>query len=172
MRFLALFFLGWPLASQQPSQDTPWHLVDSQCRSEWSAVVRDSDMLDVLGKCEGTETRVLRLAVTNKAALDTGRLRTFSLGFCGEILDTQAPVGWKAFVLRKAASFGSPAEVQWDVTERVQVNGLAAGVQTTGFAVTLRPGWRRAIAYSGTWENSGGSISGSPHDCGELPRGR
>jgi hypothetical protein len=170
MRVLAACFLiSWPLSVQQPSQDTPWHLLDSQCWSEWSAVVRDSDILDVVGNCEGTETRVQRLAITNKAGLDAGRLQTFSLGFCGEILSAEAQVGWTASVVRKVASFGSPADVQWDVTDRV--NGLEFGRRTTGFSVTLRPGGRRAIAYSATLENSGGR-TGSPHGCGELPRGR
>jgi hypothetical protein len=98
--------------------------------------VRDGDIL-MSGNCEGAETRVLRLAVTNKAGLDAGRLQTFSLGLCGEILSAEAPVGWKASVLRKVASFGSPADVQWDVTDRA--NGLAFGRRTTGVSVTLRP---------------------------------
>lgn len=46
----------------------------------------------------------------------------------------------------------------------------AQGV-TTGFVVELRPRWRRAMWTAATWEG-GGAGSASPHDCGELPKGK
>jgi hypothetical protein len=106
----------------------------------------------------------LKLAITNTT--DAGNLVEFTLGFCGEILEAEAPKGWTVTVLRRVASFGAPAEVQWTVSKKE--DGLLRDNRSEGFSVTLKPGWRRAIAYYATWENSGGG-SGSPHDCGELP---
>jgi hypothetical protein len=128
-------------------------------------VIREGAGFDVVGSCDGTTSRVLKLAVTNTS--DAGHLHQFSLGFCGEILKVEAPSGWTASIVRRVASFGSPATVEWKVTKEPS-SGLPRDDRTIGFSVTLRPGWRRAIAYDAMWENNL-IASGSPHDCGELP---
>jgi hypothetical protein len=165
MGILAWSFIGWLLALQSYSQDTPWHLVDSKCEAAWAPVLRGTAGFDIVGNCDGKASRLLNLAVTNTS--DAGRLHQFSLGFCGEILSANAPTGWTASVVRGVASFGSPATVEWKANS--SSGGLQRNDRTIGFSVTLRPGWRRAIAYDAVWENSG-TGSGSPHDCGELPR--
>lgn len=152
-------------ASQEKAR---WHLLDRECGNEWVTVLADG-LFDVRGRCEGDDIRTLHLEVTSKAGRDVGALRSFSLGFCGEILGAEAPTGWKASVLERSASFGQPAKVVWEVLEDNSSRRTSASARRTGFSLKLRPGWRRAIRFDVMWEDSS-TISSSPHDCGDLPR--
>jgi hypothetical protein len=163
--FLPAFLL---LASVQGFEP---HVTDQVCSSA-EVLLAPSPGVGIHGRCENAgESRVLHVSLsTPDPQRFRGRLYRVSLGFCGEIVDARAPAGWIATIGRKAAAFGRPAEVEWELASEPGAPGETdTNTRIEGFAIVLKPGWRRAIAYFVRWQSGGGGAS-SPHDCGEWPQ--
>ena len=154
----ALLAAGHIEARQEPTRIA---LTDNDCGNDWMLVVV-SDELEIAGRCEGSTPRVLHLAVTSKVKIpERGRLKTFSLGFCGVVTETLSPPGWRATMPTDLPASNQPADVQW----RRDRDAPASAERIEDFAVMLRPGWERAAAWGAEWDEfSIGQVL--THDCG------
>jgi hypothetical protein len=127
--------------------------------------------IEITASCKNVDsTHMLHLSVTAADPQQLrGPLRTFSLGFCGELVRAAAPAGWTVTIPRMIAAFGQPALVEWTALDAATTaDATLLDFRVEGFSLVLKPGWRRAGKYVVTFRNGSGGSSVA-HDCGEWP---
>jgi len=126
----------------------------------------DSTTAQLLARCETAEstTRVL-LTMVPRTTDPADHLREFSLRFCGDVIDTEAPSGWKTTIQREKGHTSVAADVTWTLQEAALQSSTARPGRIVGFAVSLRGRWQRGLGYSVAFSKSIGPIALSPHDC-------
>jgi hypothetical protein len=132
---------------------------------------RDTPMIDltsayVTARCDstGSTTRVL-VTVMPRTTDPADYLQALSLRFCGDVIDAEGPPGWKTKIDRDKGRDSVAAYVTWELPEAVTQSNKPSPGRNIGFAVRLRGRWRRGLGYYVGFSQSGGPISGSPHDC-------
>ena len=121
--------------------------------------IADHEQVEIQGSCNAGRT-LLRLSVRNVAPEAVGALESFTLGFCGQsVADTMAPVGWSTSVYGE-----SRQTVEWRAAGPPNSKGIAAGQLVEGFAVVLKPDWRRSRSSGVNWTDSASGLI-TTHDC-------
>lgn len=126
----------------------------------------DFTSAEVLARCEHVEstTRVL-LTVVPRTSDPADYLRAFSLRFCGDLINAEAPAGWKVQIEREKRRSEVAAEVTWESPDAAPNITMPISRRVSAFAVTLRGEWRTGLGYYLVFSESGVRMSGSPHDC-------
>lgn len=121
--------------------------------------IADHEQVEIQGSCSAERT-LLRLSVRNVAPEALGALESFTLGFCGQsVADTMAPAGWSASV------YGEPRQtVEWRANGPPNTRGIAAGQKVEGFAIVLKPDWRRSRSSRVNRTDSASGLIAT-HDC-------
>jgi len=165
----ALLALTFAAAIQVSGQRL--ELSDDGCQPESSAtlVIPDGnykegifgDALALDATCSGVGAdRRLHLAATNRHQ-DWGPLLSYTLGFCGQVLNAGAPKGWTVSITKPDEGSHHDVDVEWRVRDRVGDTGdaplgIAPAATLRGFAVRLSPGWRLAGTYRYGFESANG----------------
>ena len=153
---LVALFLS-PLFGQEPVFD----LSDPDCRSEVLISVIDGARVYASCTSAGSE-RIMRVSVSNQAAAEAGRLRDFSIGFCGpSVIGASAQAGWTT-----KAEGDERHSITWSLPDDlVGTLGIPSGARTGGFVVHLKPGWKRSRSDSAWWGESKIVAQLTTHDC-------
>jgi hypothetical protein len=146
--------------SSSASQRSAVDLSDANCRSE--VLIAALEGVDIHASCDtdGSE-QVMHVAVTNWAKEEVGSLRGFSIGLCGRsVVSASAQSGGIVTI-----DAGENAVVSWDLpVESADQFGVPPRARVGGFAVRLRPGWKRSRSASALWESVGVGTA-TTHDC-------
>ncbi|MGD9902979.1 MAG: hypothetical protein AB7U83_05885 [Vicinamibacterales bacterium] len=108
------------------------------------------DHATIVGHCAANEGhQVLTVTVANGAEADVGTLKWFDLEFCSaSIAGVTGPRGWTATV--QSGGRG----VRWSRGGReFNEPGVEAGQSLSGFAITLKQGWRLAQSSTVVWDD-------------------
>src|ERR1700719_1839343 len=98
MRYISVSIVVACVSSPLFGQSLKLDLSDQNCRAE--VLTSIVDRAHIYASCDsiGAE-RIMRISVSNLARSDVGRLRDFSIGFCGpSVVGASAPNGWVAKV--------------------------------------------------------------------------
>jgi hypothetical protein len=141
-----------------------------QHRLEWRDCVSTPVLVgqivgaDIYASCPDRSANALAVAVANNAPSGNGRLRSFSIGFCGRpIVDAVSPEGWHAEIDRS-----EDGTITWSVTDELASRfGVRTGARKDGFRVQLMPRWQMSLSRSAGWVNEPGGGSETTHDCME-----
>ena len=155
MRRLTFVILVALVGTTASAQEYVSRLYDTACLQGESLLTRGLPV-SIVGSCESDgSTRLLHISVTNTAPEERGTLHAFTIGFCyaDSVIGAQGPSGWVAAITYPPQK--ERADVSWTVSEAlIAEHGLRSGQQASGFAVRLRPGWRRAEFAWGKWESN------------------
>lgn len=140
--------------------------LDSQTCSASDTTLIDFTSGEVVARCDsiGSTTRVL-LTVLPRTGDPADYLQVLSLRFCGDVINAQAPAGWKIQIERDKGRSAVATDVTRELPDMAPRPKLAAPRHISGFTVTLRGQWRRGLGYYVAFSESRGPIGGSPHDC-------
>lgn len=154
---VVVLLLFAPLAAQ----DVTFDLSDRSCKDEVLISVIDGAQVYASCRSAGSE-RIMEVSVRNMAPAEVGRLRDFSIGFCGSsVIGAVAPEGWAAKV---------EGDVQQSVTwslpdDLVATHGIPSHEKAGGFVVRLKAGWKRSRSDSAWWGDSRIVAQSTTHDC-------
>jgi hypothetical protein len=161
MRYISVSIVAACVSSPLFGQDLKVDLSDHNCGAE--VLISIVDGAHIYASCVsiGAE-RIMRISVSNLARPDVGRLRDFSIGFCGpSVVDASAQNGWVAKVEGVERH-----TVTWSLTDDlVDTLGIPSRARVGGFVVRLKPGWKRSRSDSAWWGDSKIIAQVMTHDC-------
>jgi hypothetical protein len=161
MHYISVSILVVCLSSSLFGQNPKFDLSDQNCRAE--VLISTIDGAHVYASCVsvGAE-RIMHISVTNLARAEVGRLRDFSIGFCGpSVVGASAQNGWVAKVEGRERH-----NVTWSLTDDlVDTFGIPSRARVGGFVVQLKPGWKRSRSDSARWGESKITAQVTTHDC-------
>jgi hypothetical protein len=152
--------IGVVAALRMAGQDRPvFDLSDRDCQDEVLISIIDDARVHASCATDGDE-RIMRVSVTNVAPPEKGRLRDFSIGFCGpSVVRASGPAGWEVKIDEEES-------VTWSLPDSlVDERGIPSGSRLEGFIIRLRPGWKRSRSDSAWWGEANIVAQVTTHDC-------